>query len=72
MKEQTTQKYKVMWEKFEEQLRYRIERAQNEPIDDMDWFIECAMKELTALAREAVREEDKASVKTVKKFGNMK
>ena len=55
-----------MWEKFEEQLRYRIERAQNEPIDDMDWFIECAMKELTALAREAVREENKASVKTVK------
>ena len=52
-----------MWDKFEKQLRYRIGRAQNEPIDDMDWFIECAMKELTKLAREAVAEENKCGSK---------
>lgn len=38
--------------KFEEELRYRILRAQNEPIDDMDWFIECAMKEFEKILEE--------------------
>jgi len=63
LKGQTTQKFKNMWDKFEEELRYRIGRAQNEPIDDMEWFIECAMKELTKLAREAVAEENKCGSK---------
>lgn len=63
LKGQTTQKFKKMWDKFEEELRYRIGRAQNEPIDDMEWFIECSMKELTKLAREAVSEENKCGPK---------
>ena len=39
-------------QKFEEELRYRIEKAQNEPIDDMEWFIECAMKEFEKILGE--------------------
>lgn len=50
-------KEKDVWKDFEEELVYRVERAQNEPIDDMDWFIENAMKELKKYARVAVAKE---------------
>lgn len=48
-----------IWNDFEEELRYRISRAQNEPIDDEDWFVMCAMKELVERARTAVAAENK-------------
>ena len=38
--------------KIEEEIRYRIIRAQNEPIDDMDWFVECTMKEIEKILKE--------------------
>ena len=44
---------------FEEELRYRISRAQNEPICDEDWFVMCAIKELVERARIAVAAENK-------------
>lgn len=47
------------WKKFKEELEYRISRAQNEPIDDMEWFIMCSMKELVTKARKAVKIEKK-------------
>ena len=34
---------------FHELLEYRILRAQNEPIDDIEWFMECAEKEFYEL-----------------------
>lgn len=47
------------WNEFKEELRYRLGRAQNEPMADEDWFVMCAMKELVTMAREAVaREKD--------------
>lgn len=33
-------------ERLKEVLEYRISRAQNEPIDDMDWFIENTIKDV--------------------------
>jgi len=45
---------KDIWEDFRDELAYRVVRAHNEVIDDMDEFIECAMKELVPLAIEAV------------------
>ena len=48
-----------IWNDFEEELRYRISRAQNEPIDDEDWFVMCAIKELVERARTAVVAENK-------------
>ena len=29
-----------------EELSYRIIRAQNEPIDDEEWFLDCAQNEI--------------------------
>lgn len=48
-------------ERLKEVLEYRISRAQNEPIDDMDWFIENTIKDVLEAVNPLPSELDEAA-----------
>lgn len=50
-------------ERLKEVLEYRISRAQNEPIDDMDWFIENTIKDVLEAVNPPSSNLDKAARK---------
>ena len=49
-------------ERLKEVLEYRISRAQNEPIDDMDWFIENTIKDVLEAVNTLPSNLDEAAI----------